>query len=170
MFFLLSEIRESIGGVACFEFLLRREAGLLSLHDEKAFGLEGEALLLEFQRGLPVYFAGGFLAEGFDVDEGAARGAFGLGFAAVEEAEAMEVGLGPIGLMGFGGGESGFGFDESALAAPEEPAGDGGVGGDAGGVEGAGHYAFYARKLAAGAASVRIGQQAPVRVSISPLQ
>ena len=75
--------------------------------------------------GLHLLFPGAL--ESVEVLEDACQGALGGGFVAVEESEFME-GFGrPGGGIGLRGVESGFDRVESALAAPEEPAGERGV-------------------------------------------
>ena len=69
-----------LGGAAGFEF--------------EAF--EGEAFLLDGEFLAPEVFVEDVFANGLEVDEGAAEGAFGLGFVAVEEVQASEAFVGPV--------------------------------------------------------------------------
>ena len=117
------------GGLAGFEIsfqLFDGVAGRFWLGGAAGFefaAFEGEAFLLDGEFLVPEVCVEDIFAHGLEVDEGAAEGAFGLGFVAVEEVQASEAFVGPMGrvwqlFMQFqfiGGG--------GALAASEHPAG-----------------------------------------------
>ena len=114
-------------------------SGVVSLgwEDCEFLAFEIEFLFFEIELSAPVFFVGGVGANGLDGGEGAAEGAFGLGFIAVEEVELVEVFGGPGGDVGFLFVEMEFEGGGDAEAAVEIPAGFGGIV-DEGGVLGVG--------------------------------
>ncbi len=96
-----------MGGAAGFEF--------------EAF--EGEAFLLDGEFLAPEVFVEDVFANGLEVDEGAAEGAFGLGFVAVEEVQASEAFVGPVGRVWHLFMQFQFIGSDGALAASQHPAG-----------------------------------------------
>ena len=101
--------------------------GFFGLRELEFLTLQIDALFLKRQLFAPVLLANGFFANGLEVAESAAEGAFRLRLVTVEEVELIEIVGGPLGDVGFLLVKAEFIGGLDADAAVEEPAGVRGV-------------------------------------------